>query len=228
MTEDEKSEFWTQICDDAGHYDDDGWLEEHGITDFDYVRGYLAEKYGVKNEYRIFENLTTRQLRQIHSWILADDPELIAGSKAIGEVYKKARALRQELNEACESIEKWLLGEFVQGNKWSQPYKDCREAFVKAARQNGHADYCGESYDFPTVEGKPETFKAAVLIVDAVQRDIIGEVDWILEFRQKMETGHHSKAAATRKGLDPCQTIPIRGIPSIPAQHLNRSVLLRP
>ena len=186
MTDDEKSDFWEQIREDAG-YHNDGWLEQHGIMDFDYVRRYLAEKYGVENTYQIYEDLTTQQLRQSHGWMLADDPELIAGCKSIAEVDQQARALRGELNKACESIDKWLLGEFVQGNKWSQPYKDCRKAFTEAARQNGHADYCEESYNFPTVKGKPETFKSAVLIVDAVQRDIIGEVDWILEFRQKME-----------------------------------------
>ena len=186
MTDDEKDKYWTQIRQDAGWHND-GWLETHGIKDFDYVRGYLAEKYGVENEYRIYKELTTHQLRDIHGAILSDDPELIAGCKTIAKVNQQARALRSEFGEACGSIEKWLLKEFVQGNKWSQAYKDCRKVFTEAARQNGHADYCEESYDFPTVEGKPETFKTAIQIVDAVQRDIIDEVPWVVEFRQKME-----------------------------------------
>ena len=81
MTGDEKSDFWHQIKEDAGRHNA-GWLKEHGIMDFDNVRGYLAKKHNIENEYRIYENLTTQQLRQIHGWILGDDPELIAGSKA--------------------------------------------------------------------------------------------------------------------------------------------------
>lgn len=186
MTDDEKSEFWKQIREDAGWHND-GWLEAHGIKDFDYVRGYLAKKYNIDNEYRMHESLTTQQLRQVHGWILGDDPELIAGCKAIAEVWQKAHALRDELGEACGSVKKWLLGEFVQGNEYSQAYKDCKAAFTDAARQFGYGDYNVASYEFSTVEGKPETFKAAIDIVALVQHDIRDEVPWIVEFRQKME-----------------------------------------
>ena len=108
MTDDEKSEFWDQIRKDAGWHND-GWLKTHGIHDFDDVRGYTAKKYGVKNEYRIYDELTTRQLRDIHGAILSDDPELIAGSKEKGAEKDAIEDARDELRAACDSVKKWLL-----------------------------------------------------------------------------------------------------------------------
>ena len=200
MTDDEKSEFWDQIHNDAGWHND-GWLEQHGINDFDYVRGYLAKKHNIENEYRIFEELTTQQLRQIHGWILADDPELIAGCKEIAKEQGVIESLREELRAACVAVREWLIDEFVQGNEWSQAYKDCKKAFKDAARQFGYGDYHVEYYDFPE-RGQNlsvELFKSQIQIVDAVQRDIIDEVPWILEFRQKMEVDITAKRQKLEK-----------------------------
>lgn len=188
MSDDDKDEYWTQIRKDAGWHND-GWLKKHGIEDFDNVRGYLSEKYGVENEYRIHEQLTTRQLRDIHGAILSDDPELIAGSKEKGAEKDAIESAREELRAACGSVKKRLLGEFVQGNEYSQAYKDCSKAFKDAARHAGYGDYHVDYYDFPE-RGQNltvELFKSQIQIVDAVQRDIIDEVPWFLEFRQNME-----------------------------------------
>ena len=202
MTDDEKSDFWEQIREDAGWHND-GWLEEHGIKDFDHVRKYLSKKYSLNDEsYSMYKVLTTQQLRQLHRDILSDNPELIAGCKEIAAGRNLIESRREELRKACDAIKKWLLGEFVQGNEWSQAYKDCKAAFTEAARQAGHADYCVESYDFPGGENLAEKFKSYIEIVEAVQRDISDAIDlaaggasvvdsthsaWVAEFRQKME-----------------------------------------
>lgn len=192
-TDEEKSDYWDQIRKDAGvgYYADDDdtdrWLERHGINKFDHVREYIAEKYGVEEIYRIYEDLTMRQLRDVHGAILSDDAEFIAGCKAVAEAEKKLRALKTDFRRNCGLIEKWLLKEFVQGNEWSESYKQCRTAFTEAARENGHPDYCeGDGY-YPTKESMPETYERANEIVLAVQRDIAGDASWILVFRDKME-----------------------------------------
>ena len=201
MTDDEKSAFWKQIREDAGWHND-GWLEEHGIKDFDYVRAYLAKKYNIEDSYHMDEDLTTQQLRQLHRDILSDNPELIAGCKEFAAARELLESRRDALREACGTIKKWLLDEFVQGNEYSQAYKDCKAAFTEAARQAGHADYTVEHYDFPGGENLAEKFKAYLKIVEAVQRDISDAIDlaaggasvvdsthsaWVAEFRQQME-----------------------------------------
>ena len=80
--------------------------------------------------------------------------------------------------------------EFVQGNEYTQGYKECKKAFKDAARQFGYGEYHVEYYDFPErgQDLSVDLFKSQIQIVDAVQRDIIDpEEPWILEFRQKME-----------------------------------------
>ena len=201
MSDDEKSAFWKQIREDAGWHND-GWLEAHGIKDFDYVRAYLAKKYGIEDSYHMYDDMTTQQLRQLHRDILSDDPELIAGSKEFAAARELLESRRDALRKACGTIKKWLLDEFVQGNEYSQAYKDCKAAFTEAARQAGHADYCVEEYDFPGGENLAEKKKAYLKIVEAVQRDISDHIDlaasgasvvdsthsaWVAEFRQQME-----------------------------------------
>ena len=195
MSDDEKSEFWSQIRNDAGRHND-GWLKEHGIKDFDHVRKYLSKKYNIEGSYHMDEDLTTQQLRQLHRDILSDDPELIAGCKEIADEHAVIDSLRDELREVCGAIKKWLLSEFVQGNEYSQAYKDCKAAFTEAARQAGHADYCVEYYDFPGGENLAEKFKSYLELVDAVQRDVATvldsedpatEVIWVRQFCQQME-----------------------------------------
>ena len=201
MSDDEKSAFWKQIREDAGWHND-GWLEAHGIKDFDHVRRYLSKKYDIEESYHMDEDMTTQQLRQLHRDILSDNPELIAACKEFAAAKNLIESRRDELDKACKAIRKWLLDEFVQGNEWSQAYKDCKAAFTEAARQAGHADYCVESYDYPGGENLAEKFKAYIEIVEAVQRDISDAIDlaaggasvvdsthsaWVAEFRQQME-----------------------------------------
>lgn len=204
MSDEEKDEFWTQIRKDAGWHND-GWLEKHGIKDFDFVRKYLSRKYNIEDSYHMGEDMTTQQLRQVHAWILSDDPELIAGCKKMVAERELLESRRDALSEACGTIKKWLLDTFVQGNEWSQAYKDCKAAFTEAARRAGHADYCVEHYDFPgggSLVELAEKFKSYLEIVDAVQRDISDAIDlaaggasvvdsthsaWVAEFCQKME-----------------------------------------
>ena len=202
MSNDEKDKFWTQIRKDAGWHND-GWLQKHGIKDFDFVRKYLSRKFGIDDSYHMGEDMTTQQLRQVHAWILSEDPELIAGCKEFAAERAAIESGREALSEACGAIKEWLLDEFVQGNQYSQAYKDCKAAFTEAARQAGHADYCVEHYDFPGGENLAEKFKAYLKIVEAVQRDISDHIDlvdagatsvidttqsgWVMEFRQQME-----------------------------------------
>ena len=186
MTDDEKSNFWSQIRKDAGWHND-GWLKTHGIKDFDYVRGYLAKKYGIEDNYRMYDKLSTQQLRQIHGWILGDDPGLIAGCKAIAAAKDVIDSLREDLRATCSVVKKWLLKEFVQGNEYSQAYKDCKAAFTDAARQSRHGDYHVEHYDYGGGENLVEIYKSHIRIANAVHIDVIDEVSWVVEFRQKME-----------------------------------------
>ena len=212
MSDDEKSDFWQQIREDAGWHND-GWLKTHGIKDFDYVRKYLSRKYGIEDSYHMHEDMTTQQLRQLHRDILSDDSELIACCKEFAAEREAIETSREELRVVCKAIKKWLLGEFVQGNEYSQAYKDVRSAFTEAARQAGHADYCVEYYDFPGGENLAEKFKAYIEIVNAVQQDISDAIDleasgasvvdsthsaWVAEFRQQME----KDIAAKRQKLE--------------------------
>ena len=196
MTDDEKDEYWTQIRQDAGWHND-GWLEAHGIKDFDYVRGYLAEKYGVENEYRIYKELTTHQLRDIHGAILSDDPELIAGCKEIADEAAVIRSLGDDLRVECGAVKSWLLNEFVQGNEYSQGYKDCKAAFTDAARQFGHDDYHVDDHEYPG--NNAESIKTAIGIVQTVFQDIIDKALWVAEFRQQMEKNTSAKRQKLEK-----------------------------
>jgi len=205
-TDEEKSDFWKQIRSDAGDgwYDDDDdgdrWMDRHGIDEFSHVREYIAEKYGVEENYRLYEDLTMRQLRDVHGAILSDDAEFIAGCKAVTEREKKLDALKKDFRQNCGLIKKWLLKEFVQGNEWSEAYKECRKAFAAAAHENGHLEYCEEDYNYPTKESKPETYERANEIVLAVQRDIANDASWIFAFRDKMEKETFEKRQKLEKG----------------------------
>ena len=55
MSDEEKSEFWSQIREDAGWHND-GWLKEHGIKDFDFVRKYLSKKYSLNTDIHDMRN----------------------------------------------------------------------------------------------------------------------------------------------------------------------------
>ena len=230
MTDDEKSEFWEQIRQDAGWHND-GWLKAHGIKDFDYVRKYLAKKYNIDNNYRMYEDITTQQLRQIHGWILGDDLELIAGCKEMAAARELIESRREDLRKACGAIKKWLLGEFVQGNEYSQAYKDCKATFTEAARQAGHADYCVEDYDFPGGENLAEKFKSYIKIVEAVQRDISDHIDlaasgasvvdnthsaWVAEFRKQMEKDITAKRQKLAKNWGAAQKALLKAFEAYP------------
>ena len=188
-TEEEKAGFWEQIRHDAGDYydaDEDVWLEKHGIGEFKYVREYLTAKYGLEERYHVYRDLTMKQLRDVHGAILSDDADFIAGCKAIGEVAEKFKALKTDFRKNCESIEKWLL-KFVQGDKWSDAYKKCSQAFKEAARAAGYTHYYEDYYSYPTDDAKPETYESANEVMLAVQRDIAEDAGWVVTFREKIE-----------------------------------------
>lgn len=203
MTDDEKDEYWTRIRKDAGWHND-GWLKAHGIKDFDYVRKYLSKKYSLNTDiYDMYKKLSTQQLRQLHGWILSDDPELIAGCKEFVAERDAIESAREGLREACAPIKKWLLDEFVQGNEWSQAYKDCKAAFKDAARQFGYGDYHVEYYEFPGGENLAEIFKSQITLVLTVRNDIDlndmgNRAEWVEEFCRKME----KDITAKRKKLE--------------------------
>ena len=196
LTDEQKGEYWSKIREDAGWHDE-GWLKKHGIEDWDYVRKFLSEKHGIEDTYKMGRELTTAQLRKLHNDILVEDPQLIASVQSIAEVYLKSRELNSQLIDTCREVKKWLISEFVQGNEWSQEYKDCAAAFEEAAHAFGWTDYKVHNYDFPTVHGKPETFKVAIDTVNIVRHDIRDEQTWIVAFRQQME----KKTEADRKKL---------------------------
>ena len=196
VTEEEKEEFWDTIRTDAGWHQD-GWLEEHGIDDFDCVRFYLGEKYDVKSSWNMYKELSMKQLRDVHGAILSDDADFIAGCLAVKKQNDEILAARDAFREACDSIQEWLLKEFVQGNKWSKAYKSCAAAFTAAAQQHCHSDYAGEDSNFPTVEGDIESYKAALEIVATVQYAVDNNEDWVMDFRKKMK----KKAKAEHKTM---------------------------
>ena len=209
MTDDEKEKYWSEIRTDAGWHNN-GWLEKHGIKDFDYVRKYLSKKHGIADDYRMYKELTTHQLRDIHGAILSDDPELIAGCKEAGKEREAIESAREELREACGSVKKWLLSEFVQGNEYSQAYKECQKAFTDAARQFGYGDYHVESYDFPGGKNLAEIFRSQITLVLTVQNDIDlndmgNRAEWVEEFCQKMEKNITAKRQKLEKNWKSAQ-----------------------
>ena len=205
MSLDEKREFWGQLRDDAGYYDD-GWLEEHGIVDWDYVCDHIAEKYDIKDSsFSIYQHLSTQQLRQIQRWILTDDAEFIAGCKVFVAQAEVVSDLREKLSEACSAVKKWLLGEFVQGGEYSAEFRECKKAFSKAVRAAGYDEFYVSAYDYSDRDNA-ERLTVFLETANAVQSVVSNAIDvglsdvpdtsesfWVSEFAEQMQKKRQEK-----------------------------------
>ena len=170
-SEEEKKDFYRQLKEDAGWYND-GWLEETGIEDWDHVRHYIAEKFNVASDsYQIYKELSTAQLQQIQRWILMDDPAFIAGCMRFSGDEQEKKRLRDNLSQICDAIKKWLMGEFCQGGEYSDEFRQCKKVFTKSARAAGYDGFEVSVYDYDGRDDK-DRLQQHIAVAQSVQVDV--------------------------------------------------------
>ena len=179
-SDDEKEAFWDVIEDDA---------LELGL-DWNDIQLHVREKFSAESRWRIYEDLTMKQLQSVHQLILSKDKlflEAVKGTVA-AEAERKAKA--EALEKAIDTLNQVFKKAYApQEDKYSPAYKEMKsrfEGFVQK-RDERFKNFFMDSYDYDyDFRKSPESAEVA-LLHDEIAEDIKSEAEWLKDFMEAEE-----------------------------------------
>ena len=193
-TDDEKSEFFSTIKQDAGHWgntEDATFLKRHDLQWGD-IDDFIREKWNVEgNHWGIGTELSMPQLRKLHNLILAEDAQFLARCLEIADARKETETVNRELSEACDVCASKVLDTFCPGvSKYSDKFDSVRSQFCRAAEEQGYFSECADrsfslkSYNYHSKN--LDDLRVATNQLRMVIQDIEDGKDWVTDLKVKI------------------------------------------
>jgi len=193
----EKSDFWDTIEEDSALFAE---TEDVGM---DEIRAYIKEKWGVDSYWHPYQDLTMKQLRELHSLILNQDAAFLEACRDAVKAVKAQKSLSENFEEAIETCNKVFKKTYApQEDKWSSPYRAMRKRFAEFVRSQGaqFAEFHMDMYDYDRDfrdSGDAEKIQAIIEIHETVIAAIEDEADWLQGFMDAEEKALKKQRKAT-------------------------------
>lgn len=189
----EKRDFMMDIREDAGWWSE-GFLKDYGLNWND-VEDYFTKTFSLADGWKTLGKVSMQRLRQLHNWILSEDPEFIAGCQEIAEARKSYESVKEAVSEACDACETAIRKRFCPNvSKYSDEFSTVIAIFKMAVEEHGYKDFSVKSYHYGPDLGE---MKVGVANLNAIVQAIEAEADWIQAVDKKI--GRSS--AANRKKI---------------------------
>lgn len=199
-SDEEKEVFWDVIEDDVIELSSK--LEDKGreTLSIDDVQKYL----GTKSRWSPYEDVTMRQLQQVHQLILDEDESFIQACLEADRAEKEQQAQRDEFQKAIDDCVKLFKKTYApQEDKWSPAFRAMRKRFRDFVRTQDekYAEFEMDFYDYDYDDfrngGDIEKIQAATALHHAVMAAIQSEADWLQGFMTAEEEAlkKHRKTA---------------------------------
>ena len=187
-SDDEKEAFWDVIENDMIEMDTP---EIIGIDD---VRGYLSRHFGVKSRWYPCQEVTMRQLQQVHQLILDADADFIGECLDAARAEKEIEAQKNAFQEAVDRCEAAFKKAYApQEGEWSDVFRDMRKRFRNFVRSQDekYAEFEMKYYDYDRDGLRDNTDAEAIQRETALHQGIIAaietEADWLQGFMDAEE-----------------------------------------
>ena len=178
-SEDDKEKFFSDIRQD--------FLELYEASDFEWehVKQYCDEKFGVQSGWYMYKDMHIDQLRKLHKLVLERDAGLVAACTAIYEKAKILSASREGLEKACKKTKRLFCKLIDADNEWDSKFKSKWTTFEKLVKSQLDIETFGNArWDYSDLETIAE-FQTVIAQHETVHEAIKTEADWIAEFMKK-------------------------------------------
>lgn len=159
------------------------WLVESEIDfDWDTVKRFAGQKWGIDTYYRMYEDLHIDQLRKLHQLILEKDAGFIAACEAIQTERKAAVKVQEDLEKSIKKTVRVFCKLVGADNEFDAVFKEKWKTFAGIVKKildielfgNARWDYS----DLETLDARKEATSHHVQVQEAIAK----EEDWIVGF----------------------------------------------
>lgn len=199
LSEKERQKLWDTIYNDCIYKkrsDGKTFIERHGLDGFLIVRHALCEMFGIEIN-GLPGQVSTIRLKQVHSWVLTDDEELVK----MCQKYEAERQHLENTNEKCKHLSDELEGIYKEqvsptDDTRSRMYRQVEAEFNRVVEEQ-----CGYDmnlwrwyFGFETIK-ESETY---LNLLEQLKTDMLsgGNDGWVEEFKREVS------AKARQRRLD--------------------------